>query len=150
MFVREINAGLSWHRVGHRVLYADTDRSDVVHHANYLRYFELGRDSVLRDLGFPYREVEQDGYLYPIVDLAVRFLNSLHYDERMWVHTRPKLLERVCVTFEYALTRADDGVLIVTGHTRHCALNAQGTVVQVDPKTVEVFARFPADSDPGP
>jgi acyl-CoA thioester hydrolase len=147
-FVRERNAGLIWHRVEHRVLYADTDRSQVVHHANYLRYFELGRASVLRDLGFPYCEVEEDGYYYPIVDLAMRFLHPFHYDDRMWVHTRPKLLERVCVTFEYAIARADGGVLAVTGYTRHCALNPKGTVVQVDPKTTRAFARFPTEGDP--
>ena len=144
-FVRDRRTGLVWHRVGHRALYADTDRSRVVYHSNYFRYFELGRTSLLRDVAFPYREVEDEGHVYPIVDLAVRFVRSLHYDDLMWVHTRPRRREAVAVTFDYAITRADDAALVCTGHTRHCALNHRGTVVAVDPKTLQVFTGFPVE-----
>lgn len=144
-FVRDEHTGLVWHRVEHRTLYADTDRSQVVYHANYLRYFELGRASLLRDVGFPYREVEESGFVYPIVDLGMRFVRPLYYDDRMWVHTRPLRREAVAVTFDYAITRAEDGALVCGGHTRHCALNARGTVVEVDPMTVRVFAEFPVE-----
>ena len=53
-----------------RTLYADTDRSTVVYHANYLRYFEFGRASLMRDAAYPYREIEESGYVYPIIDLG--------------------------------------------------------------------------------
>ncbi len=142
-FVRDERTGHVWHRVEHRTLYADTDRSDVVYHSNYLRYFELGRTSLLRDVAFPYREVEKSGFVYPIVDLALRFIRPLKYDDRMWVHTRPQRREAVAVTFEYAITRYEDGKLVCTGHTRHCALNDRGVVVAVDPKTLKVFEDYP-------
>ncbi|MDO8722888.1 MAG: hypothetical protein Q7J31_11815, partial [Syntrophales bacterium] len=48
-YVRDQEAGLVWHRCRERTLYADTDRSTVVYHANYLRYFEFGRTSLMRD-----------------------------------------------------------------------------------------------------
>jgi acyl-CoA thioester hydrolase len=47
--VRDTNSGKIWHRCEQRTLYADTDRSQVVYHANYLRYFEFGRASLMRD-----------------------------------------------------------------------------------------------------
>ena len=38
-YVRDLTTGLVWHRSVYRVLYIDTDRSQVVYHSNYLRYF---------------------------------------------------------------------------------------------------------------
>jgi len=142
-FVRDATSGLVWHRVFHRPLYADTDRSQVVYHANYLRYFELGRATLMRDVGYSYREVEESGYVYPIIDLAIRFHHSLHYDDPMWVHTRPICLERIKVSFDYLITHAESGAVVCLGHTSHCALNASGRPTPVDQRTVKMWETFP-------
>ena len=88
-YVRDQTTGLIWHRTVHRTLYADTDRSQVVYHSNYLRYFEFGRTSLMRDVAYPYREIEESGYVYPIIDLGITFYQSLYYDDLMYIHTRP-------------------------------------------------------------
>jgi acyl-CoA thioester hydrolase len=142
-FVREEHSGLVYHRVEHRVLYADTDRSGVVYHANYLRYFELGRAALMREVGYPYAEVEDSGYVYPIVDLRIRYLQALHYDDPMWVHTRPADRDRVKVTFDYVITHQETGVQICRGYTQHCALNTRGVPVAVDDTTVKTWETFP-------
>ncbi|MBN1496385.1 MAG: acyl-CoA thioesterase [Spirochaetes bacterium] len=142
-FVRDANSGMIWHRCQHRTLYADTDRSEVVYHSNYLRYFELGRASLMRDAAYPYREIEESGFVYPIIDLGITFYRPLHYDDLIWIHTRPIELERVRLTFDYLITHADTGDLICRGFTRHCALNRAGRPVAVDGKTVHLWKTFP-------
>jgi acyl-CoA thioester hydrolase len=143
IYMRDKTTGLVWHRCEYRTLYADTDRSQVVYHANYLRYFEHGRASLMRDSAYPYREIEECGYVYPIIDLGITFHFPLYYDDRMFIHTRPVELERVRLRFDYIITHADNYALICSGHTRHCALNLTGTPVAVDPKTVELWKTFP-------
>jgi acyl-CoA thioester hydrolase len=142
-FVRDRTSGHVYHRTRHRVLYADTDRSGVVYHANYFRYFEQGRASVMRDLGYPYAEVEASGYVYPIVELGLRYFHPLVYDDEMWIHTRPTDLERVRVKFEYVITHATGGERICTGFTQHCAANERGVPVAVDPVTINAWKTFP-------
>lgn len=142
-FVLDRTAGLVWHRVFHRPLYADTDSSQVVYHANYLRYFELGRTALMRDVGYPYRDVEERGFVYPIVDLSIRFHEPLRYDDPMWVHTRPVRLERIRVTFDYLITHAETGAVICRGHTTHCALNRSGRPTPVDEAAVRMWQEFP-------
>ncbi len=142
-FVRDRNSGLIWHRCQHRTLYADTDRSEVVYHSNYLRYFELGRASLMRDTAYPYREIEESGFVYPIIDLGITFYRPLYYDDLMWVHTRPIELERVKLKFDYLITLAETGELVCRGFTQHCALNKAGRPVAVDPKTVHLWKSFP-------
>lgn len=142
-YVKDRVTGLVWHRCHSRILYADTDRSSVVYHANYLRYFEFGRASLMRDAAYPYRDIEESGYVYPIIDMGITFFKPLHYDDPIWIHTRPAELERVRLRFDYVVTHAENGRLICRGFTKHCALNAAGSPVGVDPKTIHLWKTFP-------
>lgn len=142
-YIRDLTTGLIWHRSGQRTLYADTDRSDVVYHSNYLRYFEFGRTSLMRDVAYSYKEIEESGYVYPIIDLGISFYQPLFYDDLMYIYTRPVRLERVRLQFDYVITQAAKGHLVCVGYTRHCALNAAGRPVAVDPKTVKLWQTFP-------
>lgn len=142
-YVRDTVQGDIWHGCRLRTLYADTDRSQVVYHSNYLRYFEFGRASLMRDAAYTYKEVEASGYVYPIIEIGVKFYKSLFYDDAMVIYTRPAELERVRLRFEYIITHADTQEIACTGFTRHCAVNAKGTPVEVDPKTIQLWEVFP-------
>ena len=142
-YVRDRETGLCWHLCQNRILYADTDRSSVVYHANYLRYFEFGRASLMRDAAYPYKEIEESGYVYPIIDLGIQFYEPLRYDDPLWIHTRPAELERVKLRFDYVITHGETKALVCKGFTKHCALNSAGRPVAVDPKTVRLWKTFP-------
>lgn len=142
-YVRDLTTGLVWHRATYRTLYADTDRSEVVYHANYLRFFEFGRTSLMREAAYPYKEIEESGFVYPIVDLRIGFYSPLYYDDLIFIHTRPTQLERVRLQFDYLITQAEKGHIICMGFTKHCALNSTGTPVAVDTKTVQLWKTFP-------
>ena len=142
-YVYDRQTGLYWHRCMNRILYADTDRSTIVYHARYLRYFEFGRASLMRDAAYSYKEIEDSGYVYPIIDLGIQFYEPLHYDDPMHIHTRPAELERVKLRFDYVIIHAESGALVCKGFTKHCALGVSGKPVAVDPKTVELWKTFP-------
>lgn len=144
-FIRDQSTGLIWHRSKYRTLYADTDRSAVVYHANYLRFFEFGRTSLIRDFGYPYKEIEASGFVYPIIDLRIGYYSPLYYDDVMLIHTRPTHLERVRLQFDYLITEAETGRIVCIGYTKHCALNAKGLPVAVDPQTIALWKSFPGD-----
>ncbi len=74
--VKDQNSGIIWHRSQMRTLYVDTDRSQVVYHANYLRYFEFGRAELMRDFKYPYKQIEASGYVYPIIKNGTELLHS--------------------------------------------------------------------------
>ena len=78
-YARDQVSKLIWHRCRHRVLYADTDRSQLVYHSNYLIYFELGRSSLMRDAAYPYRLIEENGYVYPIIQIGVNYYKLHHF-----------------------------------------------------------------------
>ncbi len=142
-FVRDRTSGLVWHQCMLRTLYADTDRSQVVYHSNYLRFFEFGRASLMRDAAYSYREIEESGFVYPIISTAVDYFRPLRYDEQMSIHTRPAQMERVKLRFDYVITHTRSGDIVCSGFTKHCAINAKGIPVAIDPKTVHLWEIFP-------
>ena len=142
-YVRDKTTGLIWHRCKKRTLYADTDRSSVVYHANYLRYFEFGRASLMRDVAYPYREIEESGYIYPIIEMGVNFYKPLFYDDPMCVQTRPGDMDRIRLRFDYVITHAETNEIICMGFTKHCAVNPSGTPVAIDEKTIHLWKNFP-------
>jgi acyl-CoA thioester hydrolase len=141
-YVRDPETGLVWHRCEYRVLYLDTDRSGAVYHAHYLRYFEVGRTSLLRDAHFSYRTVEDRGFVYPVVRLGLKFHSPLAYDATIWVHTRFQPPETVCIGFDYAITTTDSPEIACSGFTVHCA-TVGGRPVLVDPMTRRAYEEFP-------
>lgn len=142
-YVRDQKTGLVWHRCALRTLYVDTDRSQVVYHANYLRYFEFGRAELMREAQYPYKQIEESGYIYPIIKTELNYYSPLFYDDLMYIHTRPARLELVKVQFDYLITRADSGEIACTGMTRHCAVNANHIPVEIDAQTVALWRQFP-------
>ncbi len=143
-FVRDANSDKIWHRCEMRTLYVDTDRSQVVYHANYLRYFEFGRASLMRDADYPYKEIEESGYIYPIIQTGLNYYSPLFYDDLMYIHTRPAKLEMVKLQFDYVITRADNGEIACTGFTKHCAVNHKNIPVEIDAKTINLWNEFPS------
>jgi acyl-CoA thioester hydrolase len=142
-YVRDRTTGKVWHCNRHRTAYADTDRSKLVYHANYLRYYDFGRTSLMRAAAYSYKEIEENGYLYPIIEVGVKYYSPLQYDDLMWIYTRPGQLERVRISFDYIILNEKGDKIVCKGFTRHCAINTSGTPVAVDDKTVHLWKVFP-------
>ena len=69
-----------------RARYAETDRMGLVHHANYLVWFEMGRIELLRSAGQAYRDLEDQGYLMVLTRVQVRYHKPALYDDLARAH----------------------------------------------------------------
>lgn len=68
-----------------RVRYAETDQMQIVYYGNYATYFEVGRVESFRQLGISYRQLEEMGFLLPVVEFHCKYLRSAKYDELLTV-----------------------------------------------------------------
>lgn len=114
-----------------RVRYADTDAMGVVHHSQYLVWFEEGRSAIMRELGVPYSQVEREGYWFTVAEVTVRYHTPARYDEKVTVATCITKLGSRGLTFDYEVKRAGDDVLLSTGTTRHICIDHQGRVRKI-------------------
>jgi acyl-CoA thioester hydrolase len=91
------------HETQVRVRYADTDQMGYVYHAKYLEYLEVGRTEMIRHLGLPYAEVEKQGIMMPVADVAIKFRAPAHYDEVLTVKTTVAALPKASFPFRYEI-----------------------------------------------
>jgi acyl-CoA thioester hydrolase len=107
-----------------RVRYAETDRMGLLHHANYLVYFEQARTDLLRSLGLTYRDLEDQGYLLVITKAEVRYRRPAHYDDLLTIRTTVARTTSVRIDHVYEVFR--DGVLIAEGNTTLACVDREG------------------------
>lgn len=86
-----------------RVRYAETDQMGYVYYGNYAQYFEVGRVEMLRELGFSYHALEQQGIMLPVLDFQVRYMQPALYDDLLTVKTTIPVIPSARIQFDYQL-----------------------------------------------
>jgi acyl-CoA thioester hydrolase len=114
------------HEVQIRVRYADTDRMGYSYYGNYPTYFEVARTEFLREMGFSYKQLEDDGYLLPIRKMSIEYLKPALYDELLTVRTYYQKVHSIKVEFRHEvynekgelINMADIFLVFVSAKTR--------------------------------
>ena len=118
------------HQTTYRVIYGDTDNMGVAYHANYLRWFEMGRTEMFRHLGMTYREIEAKGVYLPVSEVHCRFKSSARYDDVIVIEAALDTGVRGGIKFDYRIFSEDGKTLLASGYTKHACLNGNGRVVR--------------------
>lgn len=109
-----------WHESEIRVRYAETDQMGIVHHSNYLIWFEAGRSDLCRARGFSYKDMEEnDNALLVVAESYVRYKSSAFYEDVLTIKTKVGELRSRSLRFYYEVYRRSDDTLIAEGETLH-------------------------------
>jgi acyl-CoA thioester hydrolase len=123
-----------------RVRYAETDKMGVVYHSNFVIWFEVGRVELLRQLGFEYKEMEQEEKCHlPVVDLRVRYKAPAQYDDEIVVRTELKKARSSLLHFSYEVFRERDRLLLATGETMHIIVDEKFERCALPEKYMKAF-----------
>ena len=124
-----------------RVEYHHTDQMGIVHHSNYVNFFEVARTEWLRAMGITYAEMERRGVMMPIVDVAVKYRNPALYDELISVTAFVDEAPMARMTFRYEV-RGEDGREIATGSTTLGFIDSQTRRPQRAPQWLLEVIKF--------
>ena len=109
-----------WHESEVRVRYAETDQMGIVHHANYLIWFEAGRSDLCRAKGFSYKEMEeQDNALMVVAESYCRYKSPAFYEDIITIRTKVGEIRSRSLRFIYEVYRASDDTLLAEGESLH-------------------------------
>lgn len=114
-----------------RVRYAETDKMQVVYHANYLVWCEIGRTDLIRRLGASYAELERQGISLAVTDASLRFHAPARYDDMIRVRTVLLDARSRSVTFQYTIENAETGTRLVSAQTTLASINPEGRLVSM-------------------
>lgn len=106
------------------VRYAETDMMGIVYHANYLPWFEVARTQLLREQGFPYRQLETDGFRIPVLEVSAKFIRPAVYDDALTIVVTMREKPLLRIRLEYEVFRGDE--LLATGHSAHAFCDLAG------------------------
>jgi acyl-CoA thioester hydrolase len=122
-----------------RVRYAETDKMGIVYYANYLVWFEIARTDWLRDTGWTYRSMEDDGLALPVIEAHCDYRSSARSDDASAITTTARLVSPVRLAFDPTVSRPADDTHIAAGHTVHATVDRTGRIVRLPARVKDLF-----------
>lgn len=91
------------HSINIRVRYAETDQMGYVYYGNYATYYEVARVECLRNLGFSYKQLEEQGIIMPVAENTSKYIRPGKYDDLLTVKVFVREMPSTRITFEYEI-----------------------------------------------
>lgn len=123
----------------HRVLYGDSDQMGIVYHPNYLKYLEIGRIELLRDCGYSYAKLEENGIRIPVLRVEIDYKRNSRFDDILEIRTTLESITRIRLAFSYQVFDAKSEALIVSARTEHAFTNAENKARRVEQDFVDAL-----------
>lgn len=117
--------------ISDRVRFVETDLMGVVHHANYLRWFEMGRVAYLRAAGVELNDLMAAGYIFPITEVQCKYKNSAKFDDEFEIQTTMLAFSKAKMNFSYLIVRKADGLILAEGKTQNVFTNMAGKITRL-------------------
>jgi len=114
-----------------RVLFADTDAMGVVYHTNYIKWFEIGRAELFRDLGLLYSRLEALGFNLPLTQVFCHYFISARYDQTLLIDTELVYVKRVSLKFQYVIWDEGHENALAKGYTVHGCTDREGKIARI-------------------
>ena len=113
----------------HKVQYYETDRMQVTHHSNYVRFMEEARVSYLGRIGWDYKKMEAEGIISPVVEISCKYRKTTTFEDVISVEVYVKEVSSVKLKLGYRMKAEDE--LVFTAESTHCFLNKEGAPVNL-------------------
>ena len=126
----------------HKVQYYETDAMQIVHHSNYIRWFEEARIAYLAQAGFDYERIEARGLLIPVLSVNCEYKQSVKFGETVLIDVKIKSFNGLKFQIEYEVYSQDRGTLHATGTTTHCFLNSDFQPVRLKKEAPDIYEYF--------
>lgn len=111
--------------------YYETDQMRIVHHSNYIRWFEEARIHYLDSIGMSFAAQEATGIVCPVLTVDASYQKMVRFGDNLEILTRLSLYNGLRYGFSYEVRNADTGELCCTGTSTHCFLNTEGRPLRV-------------------
>jgi acyl-CoA thioester hydrolase len=125
-----------------RANYYETDKMGIIHHSNYIRWFEEARIHYMEEIGCPLKEVEDMGIMIPVLSVDCQYKTMVRYGDTVNIYTKITRFTGVKMTVSYRVLDSESGELRCTGETGHCFLNADYRPVRMKREYPELYEIF--------
>lgn len=122
--------------------YYETDQMGIIHHANYIRWFEEARIDFLRQIGLPYDELEKRGLLIPVLGVACKYRKAFRYGDTFQIQLKITEFRGVKFSLQYEVYDKKTGELHATGVSEHGFVDRALSPVGIKRSYPDVYEKF--------
>ncbi len=122
--------------------YYELDGMNVVHHSNYIRYMEEARIYLLDKIGLPYKKIEDNGIMIPVLEVNYKYKNPAKFGDTIVVKVNISEFDGIRLKMQYEITNKETGKLLGTGETKHCFTNYNMRPVSLKKANKEFYNIF--------
>lgn len=129
----------------HKVQYYETDKMGVVHHSNYIRWFEECRVHMMEQEGLGYDRMEAEGIICPVLSVSCQYISMTAFGETVEIIAQAEKFNGVRLVLSYTVKNTATGEIRCTGESSHCFLDKEGHLVNLkkeSPAFYEMFRRM--------
>ncbi len=124
----------------HKVQYYETDQMKIVHHSNYIRWFEEARTDWMEKIGFSYARMEEEGLLVPVLSVECEYKSMTKYGETVRIELDVTNFTGVRMTVRYHVYDAETDALRAVGQTKHAFINKDYRPLSVKRRYPDIYA----------
>lgn len=118
-----------------RVKFYDTDLMGVVHHSNYIRWFETGRVEYFRNIGIDLNEMIEDKIIFPLTEVRAKYFQPARFDDELEIETTALALTKVMAEFKYNIRLKGDEKILVSGQSKNVFTSMEtGKIIRLPEK----------------
>jgi acyl-CoA thioester hydrolase len=119
------------HELAVRVYLEDTDAQGVVYHANYLKFFERGRDELMRAQNLPRGSMGIDDILFVVHELKIKFLQAARLADSLIVQTICRRSSDYRLSFDQQVRRKGEDSILVNADVQVVCVDRDGNLVEL-------------------
>ena len=122
--------------------YYETDQMAIVHHSNYIRYFEEARVSFMDQVGYSYERLESEEIMSPVISVSCKYLHPVRFGDRIRIDVRLTSVTKVKCSFRYDIYDAATGEIRARGTSDHGFISRDGRPVIIQREKPEFYNAF--------
>ncbi|MCI9216620.1 thioesterase family protein [Lachnospiraceae bacterium 42-17] len=126
----------------HKVQYYETDQMGIVHHSNYIRWFEEARTDFMEQMGLGYEQMEEKGILSPVLSVEADYLRMVHFGETVTIEAFIKEYNGIKLTVGYEIFSDRTEMVHCRGTSKHCFINREGRPLSLKQACIEFHDVF--------
>lgn len=113
----------------HTIQYYETDKMGITHHSNYIRFMEEARIHFLKEAGWPYDKLEEEGVISPVVSVTCDYKKTTTFPDELEIVVA--VLDISPVKFKLGYTMTVNTKVVCTATSTHCLLGKDGRPISI-------------------
>lgn len=105
--------------------YYETDQMGIIHHSNYIRWFEEARVDFMEQMDYGYNQAVESGIDFAVLGITCEYKSMVRFGDTVRIELEISEFSAAKMAISYRIYDNTDGTLRTTGESRHCYYHNQ-------------------------